>query len=85
MFRRFIDFFSSFREGVITLPNGESEVLVMTDRDPKEVWLRVQETGNLAVCAAGVDKFGYEIIPGGFVIFADVQSENVILDWFVWF
>lgn len=85
MFRRFIDFFSSFREGSVTLPYGSSEVLVLTQRMPKEVWLSVQETGNLSVCAAGVDKFGYEVIPDGFVIFADIQAENVVLDWFVWF
>jgi hypothetical protein len=85
MFDRFIQFFSSFQSGFTPLAVGQSEVEVFTAKTPVEVWFSKYSNGNLAVCQAARPSLDYDITPTGFVIYADVPNDGLILQWFVWF
>ncbi len=84
MFNRFIEFFSSFQSGFTPLPVGKSEVEVFTNSMPTQVWLSKYDNGSLSVCHAQQSLFDYEITETGFVIYADVNTDGLILEWFVW-
>jgi len=85
MLHRVFEFLASYREGILPLESGESEIEVLLGRTPKEVWVRKCNVEGMNVCGADHDWLDFEITNNGFIIFSDVKSESIVIEWFVWF
>jgi hypothetical protein len=82
------DFFvivNSFQEGSIFLNAGNHAIEIKTKHKPEEVWVSIRDAGFMQVCQGDLDKVGYTVSDGGFILYADVVSDSVIIDWNVLF
>lgn len=69
-------------DGSITLNQGNHEVAIKTECAPKNVFLSVC-AGGVPVCSGSIDMVGYNILPDGFILYANVQSNVVEVKYIV--
>lgn len=60
---------------------GEKEIEVNIGFTPRHVWLNLRPSCCIPVCQGAVDSFDYRIVPNGFVIIAQLQSEFREVEW----
>lgn len=72
------------QEGEVKLPYGVHEEMFFTKRQPVTVWVSAEDE-DYSVCQADLSMFTTRIVPDGFVLYADVKSENVRVKWYVEF
>lgn len=71
----------SVQQGSIILQSGNHVVEVRTRREPVSIALSLTESYGMPVCNGDVDKIGYTILPNGFIIYADIVSDTVQIEW----
>jgi hypothetical protein len=76
-----VKFLSSFEEGRIILSAGCYEYKIQTKGCPKLVWLAEVGEGNQPVCQGGVNTFGITYLCDGFVLIADVVTDQTEILW----
>lgn len=71
--------------GTVVVSHGCNSVFVpIHHRKIKKVWLSINDV-NRSVCCGDISKATAEIVPDGFVIYADVKSNVLVIDWMVQF
>lgn len=85
MFRKILDYITSvfYHVGCIELNHGSHAIEIDTCHRPRCVWLTVIERGCLPVCHGNLDKVGVQIMPNGFILHADIQSNKAKVKWLV--
>jgi len=60
----------------------EIDIKTKSGKQPKRVWISLEEGGALPVCGGGMDKIGAEITENGFVMYVDIQSTERSVKWY---
>ena len=76
-----LEFLNKFDEGKIFLPYGSHVYKIHTKGNPCGVWFGEVNTGQIPVCQGGVNMYGFTLDDDGFILYAEVQSDTVELDW----
>jgi hypothetical protein len=79
------ELFLVFQEGTSVFPTGQHVIQIKTRSEPKQVWLRLVEEGEMAVCQGGLTQMSYTMTPTGFILYADVPTDTAQIDWVVYF
>ena len=72
---------NSFQQGSIMLSAGNYSLEIHTKKPPVKVWLSLKDGGDMPVCNGDVDKFSYTLTNKGFILYTDVVSDTVELEW----
>jgi len=84
-------FGQNYETSMIELNTGEHEIEFITSGQPARVWISLDTNDEedcscfLPVCHGNVDKAGFQIIEGGFILHADISSTSRKVTWFVSF
>jgi hypothetical protein len=76
-----VKFLSTYEEGRIILSAGSYEYKIQTKSCPKLVWLAEVGEGNQPVCQGGVNTFGITYLCDGFVLIADIVTDQTEILW----
>jgi hypothetical protein len=77
---------SRFSGGEITLSYGDHLISVLTEVQPKNVWLSVETPDNaVPVCCGDINLFGVRVTRFGFEVNAKVRTESVRMEYFIEF
>ena len=68
--------------GKIDLSHGKQELVIKLNGNPWAVWTSFKNTANIPCCVGDVDMLGVEIIPNGFILYADIKSVSRHVRWF---
>lgn len=77
--------FNTFQEGSLILQSGKNVIEIPNRKSPSEVWISIKNGSNIPVCNGDLDKISYTISDNGFILYADVVSDVVQIDWHVFF
>jgi hypothetical protein len=76
---------TSFQEGSVILNHGEHSLEVVTRKAPTDVWLSLKDAEGFPVCHGNINKVSYTINDRGFVLYVDVSTDMVRINWFAEF
>jgi len=70
-------------KGVVNFNQGRHTMAINTnDAQPQKVWVRFIDGGeSIPVCGGDVDSVGYTIVPDGFVLNVNIQSDSKSIEW----
>lgn len=68
-------------QGSVILQNDSHAIHVQTRRAPDEVWLQLANSESIPVCQGNLDKVSYTVVADGFILYADVASEVLSVNW----
>lgn len=68
-------------EGHLELAHGRQEIFVPTKQAPARVWLCFEAFEGVQCCLGNVDMFTTYCTTEGFVILANINSENAYVKW----
>lgn len=67
----------------IHLPFGDHVITVKLDAKPQEVFVSLDAEGGMPVCGGDVSTAGVTVLDDGFVLYAHVKSDHVVVRWVV--
>lgn len=71
------------RWGIIVLGYGRHEIVMKTNCEPKRIFLSLEEPEDcVPVCGGKVSMAGAKALPNGFVLYADVNCDLCVIEWF---
>lgn len=76
-----LEFLNKFDEGKIFLPVGSHVHKIHTKSRPVSLWFNESVPGHLPVCQGGINMYGFTLADDGFVLYADVKSDSVEIEW----
>ncbi len=68
-------------KGNFSLGKGAHEVDIDTKKQPKRVWVSLEDAGAVPVCIAELDKINISLKVDGFVARVDVNSTSRKIRW----
>jgi hypothetical protein len=74
-------FLQKFDEGNIFLPAGSHVHKIHTKGTPLTLLFGETNTGNIPVCQGNINMYGFTLESDGFLIYAEVKSDSVELQW----
>jgi hypothetical protein len=75
------DVLDIFESGRLLLSHGHFEWKLLTNGRPLQVWITEVENSCGQVCHGNVNTFGVSLQDDGFVLVADVQSDQAEIMW----
>lgn len=69
------------RKDVVNLNRGQHTLSISTESQPAKVWVRFIDGGDIPVCQGDVDRVGVTIVPDGFILNANIQSDSKSIEW----
>lgn len=76
-----ISFYRQFDEGKIFLSSGLHAHKITTKGTPTNVWIGETNAGDIPVCGGDINMYGTTLTEDGFILYADIGSDSVELDW----
>ena len=80
-----LNIFDSFQQGSVVLQAGNHGVEVITRKTPVDIWVSLKNSGDMPVCNGDIDKISYRLTKDGFILYADVVSEVIQVEWYAEF
>lgn len=79
-----LDVFDSIQEGSIIFHSGNDVVEVKTRKPPTELLISIDSDG-MQVCNGDLDTVSYSLTADGFVLYANVTSNRLVINWYALF
>lgn len=67
--------------GTIELGHGWQEIFIPTSQTPARVWVCFENFEGVQTCLGQVNKFSSYCVHDGFVLIAEINSENAHVKW----
>lgn len=71
-----------YRKNRTLLHHGTHEIALDLGETPKRVWVALDEDHLVPTCVGNVDYVSTQIVDGGFVLYANINSAHRHLYWF---
>jgi hypothetical protein len=75
----------SYQQGSVILQAGKNVIEISTRKPPAEVWVSIKNSGGIPVCQGNLDKISYTISDVGFILYAEVISDVLEIQYNVFF
>lgn len=67
--------------GRVELNHGSHALEIKTCRKPRKVWVEISDCDKVPVCQGNVNKAGVHLLPHGFILYTDIQSNKAKVKW----